>query len=358
MTQGNGTTAVQKIEVEGLGRMLLRRDEQGLVQMALKTVKLEAGHDYYKIGAKGQMSAAGIDKKNEYAGCHILNPPVVVVDGIEQGNPYVETDPVQGIVRVLARKLIIGRSALGEMVAVDYTADYIPEAYHRRDLLQKISDTPEAGWLGGSEHSPTEEQKARGRWRFIPTHSNDIGLWVDLAHEDIQKIFETTDQRRLHALKIAQTIARRNGLGMHPAIGGQRFKLDETKTEGKGKWAGRTFSNYTLPDFRHDSVVVFLSHSTKRDVEDLAANVAAKRTADIRVEDVAVETPDDGQVIDATFEQATNQAEAERLAAKTDIAPEGTPETDQEHDQEGDQEAPQENGNDNPPEDEFGEWEE
>lgn len=321
--QQKESTGLQKVEVRKFGQLLIRHDEAGQLDLVVKPVTLTAGQHYVRIGKKGQMTAAGIDEKNRPAGCSVLNPPVVVVDGVEQGNPFVETDSVQGVVRVLARKLIIGRNPFGEWVAIDYTADFIPEAYHRRDLLQVVSDTPEAGWLGGPEHGPDEDQKKRGRWRFVPTHGNDVGLWIDLAHAEIQKVYETTDQRRLHALKTAQTIARRNGLAMHPAIGGQRFKLDSVEDEFKwGKKKGQKFMRYILPETKADEVYCYVSRGTRRDVEDLAANVAANRSLDIRPEQVAVETPDDSEVVDAVFQQADSQAEAERMEEKAPVAPE------------------------------------
>jgi len=360
MVEQNGqSTAVQRMEVEGFGHLLLRKDEVNAVKLVMKAVELQAGHHFYKIGNKGQMSAAGIDEKNRYAGCHILNPPVVIVDGVEQGNPYVETDSVSGTVRVLARKLIIGRTPFGEWVSVDYTADYIPAAYHRSDLLRVVSKTPEAGWLGGEEHGPAKDQK--GRWRFVQTHADGIGIWIDLAHKEIQAVYETTDQRRLHALKIAQTIARRNGLAMHPAIGGQRFKLDEFEDTYKwGNMKGKKFKNSKLPDTKVDTVYSYVSRGTRQDAEDLAANVSAARTADIRVESVVVETADDTTVIEATFEQADTQAEAERMERAATVTPR---EGEQDEPEDGaEPEAEEKSGPDGrpvpPDDDEFGGWKE
>jgi hypothetical protein len=100
--------------------------------------------------------------------------------------------------------------------------------YLIQDLQAKVSRFPTCGTLGLRREKPsswTYQKEVKGRpegpainhdatgamMAWYPV-ADDVGLWVDLGHPDIQKAFKEHIQRRKFAERIAQSIARRNVL--------------------------------------------------------------------------------------------------------------------------------------------------
>ncbi len=273
-----------------LGNLTIRPDARGgKMALARAKVTLEAGLDYHafggtKDGSKAIMSAPGIQKLNQIASISTLTPSTVVVNGTEQGNPYCERDAAGNLLRVVIRKIMVGFSKFGERVVSDYTCDFDIEGYHRRDLLAVCKSNPKAAMMmPAGQDAPGPERT----WLRVPIGSG-VDVWVDLANQDVRKVFDTTAQRRQFGLRTATTICVRNGLAQHPAIGGMSFMIPSK--EKKGANGG----SYYVPDVPkvHDMDVYYFrpeADSTEAQLVDMAQQIGGGKTLGILKVDRVIE---------------------------------------------------------------------
>lgn len=165
---------------------------------------------------------------NKVASVSILTPPTVVRDGIEQPNPWVERNPkTRAIESVIVRKIGVGYSPAGNIVAIDKTLYYNPYTYFIQSIQAKMKKQK---WSGGEKTeekaSPnaavvgveSEKPERKGSWVFFPIEL-PLGLWVNYEDEAIVDCLEEHTQRQRFGDRIAQTIVERNILKDHPAIG-------------------------------------------------------------------------------------------------------------------------------------------
>lgn len=200
----------------------------------------KAGH-FYGLPGKWNPETKQMEKKhaiaypgyvhlNKVASVSILTPPTVVRDGVEQPNPYVERNPkTRAIDSVIVRKIGIGYSPAGNIVAIDKTLYFNPYTYFIQSIQAKMSKkkwdkekkeksedsaNPNAAVVGIESEKPDRP----GSWVFFPVES-PLGLWVNYEDPAIIDCLEEHTQRQRFGDRIAQTIVERNILKDHPAIG-------------------------------------------------------------------------------------------------------------------------------------------
>jgi len=165
---------------------------------------------------------------NKVASITILAPPTVVRDGVEQPNPYVERNPrTRAIESVIVRKIGIGYSPAGNIVAIDKTLYYNPYTYFIQSIQAKMKKVryeggkktdeaanPNAAVLGIEAEKPDRE----GSWVFFPVEL-PLGIWANYEDPAIVDCLEEHTSRQRFGDRVAQTIVERNILKDHPAIG-------------------------------------------------------------------------------------------------------------------------------------------
>lgn len=256
----------ENVSVIGAHDVFVRHTAHGDLQQVIAPVKLSLGDDTlyqlpvwgkYKPGtdileedydtkgewkavipqhAKGKatITAFGLNVVNKVAGCAIGQPDVVVVDGVERTNPYVERHigadgRVGDIVRIVLRVNVVGPApATGNPVIVQYTLDVDPGKDLQHMLLAKVKDEPrsillidEADYAAWRETQPKNE-----RWKLLPLYAG-VGIAHNLANAEVLKAYAKHVNLLQNALKKAQTVARRNAMRAHPALAFQTVAIDQ-----------------------------------------------------------------------------------------------------------------------------------
>jgi hypothetical protein len=223
------------------GEVYIKVTKDGQILRPIKasiTLYEKAGHFYGLPGKwnpdtkvtekKYPIASAGYVHLNKVASISILTPPTVVRDGIQQPNPYVERNPkTRAIDSVIVRKIGIGYSPAGNIVAIDKTLYYNPYTYFIQSIQAKMGKdkwvkgqktdekaNPNAAVVGIAEDKPERP----GSWVFFPIEL-PLGLWVNYEDPAIVDCLEEHTQRQRFGDRIAQTIVERNILKDHPAIG-------------------------------------------------------------------------------------------------------------------------------------------
>lgn len=174
------------------------------------------------------IASAGFTHLNKVASISILTPLTVIVDGVEQPNPYVERNKrTRAIESVIVRKIGIGYSPAGNITAIDKTLYYNVYTYFIQSIQAKLKKSewidgketdkkanPDAGVVGIADKEPTKA----GSWVFFPIEE-PLGIWVNYADQAIIDCLEEHVQRQRFGDRIAQKIVERNILKDHPAIG-------------------------------------------------------------------------------------------------------------------------------------------
>jgi len=195
----------------------------------------------------------GLVAMNAVAGCQVGQPPKVWVDGEERMNPYMQRSEVStksrgkrlgDIIRVVIAINVVGPApATGNPVVTSYTLDYDPT----KDLLHMLASVANTLPQGGGDRIYNSDcylieeddfERAPG-WTFVPLYGG-VGYAVCLRNPEIRKVYADFTNILQNALKKAQTVARRNAMRNHPAIGGGKVTIDE---DGNARvavvgWAG------------------------------------------------------------------------------------------------------------------------
>lgn len=203
------------------------------------------------IQGKAEIDSEGYRKLNRVAGLHILNPPTVIVDGREVGNPHYERNEVtKSIQRVVIRKAVVGLSPLGKQVVVDKTLHFDTAMYMNQMLVKLVDQHPACGCMGTKQHPPKEftiykydkelkEKVKQGeipapdvsRLYFFPLHGDEFGLWIDTRHPEVSNLWKEFSQMLQFVSRRAETTVVRLCLQDHPAIGAKRVKTQGGKAK-------------------------------------------------------------------------------------------------------------------------------
>jgi hypothetical protein len=205
-----------------------------------------------KSDKKYPITSVGYTQLNKVASISIMTPPTVIVDGVEQPNPYVERNKrTRAIESVIVRKIGLGFSPAGNVVAIDKTLFYNPYTYFIQSIQAKLKKTsweknpqtgkredtgnaanPNAAMVGIAEDKPTK----KGSWVFFPIE-DPLGIWANYEDPAILDCLEEHTQRQRFGDRIAQKIVERNILKDHPAIGVGLVFAKNGATEAQGSVA-------------------------------------------------------------------------------------------------------------------------
>ena len=177
---------------------------------------------------KASVSAQGLHRINQVAGCAVIQPPTVNVDGDDKLNPYIQrTVGKKGrlgdVVRIVIAVVVVGPAPMtGNPIVVNYTLDYNP-AKDFQNMLANVAKY-NADYCFLIDEDDFDEWKTniakpveRMRWKFEPVHGG-VGYAHDLSHEKVAECYSKYIELCTNALKKAQTVARRNAMKAHPAL--------------------------------------------------------------------------------------------------------------------------------------------
>jgi hypothetical protein len=225
---------IQEIATLGESDVFIRRDGNNALSLIHKSVRLSADRkEIARLGNKDDspwvITVPGYNKLNQIAGVYIITPESIVVAGVEHSNPFVEY--IEGeIKRVIVRKIAIGYSPIGNLVAVDTVRHYNFDAYYLQDLHAKAKYKPESAKFGTvflCPFAPDEEVeekngrsyvRANGRVYVFKPIKDVEGIWIDMSHQEIMDVYAQHIQHQKFGEVIAQNLATRNALKAHPAI--------------------------------------------------------------------------------------------------------------------------------------------
>jgi hypothetical protein len=184
---------------------------------------------------------------NAVAGCAVGQPPTVVVDGLEKTNPYVERwedkdGRKRDIVRIVLAIIVVGPAPeTGNPVVVNYTLDYDPlkDLANMLDGIASSADGKDDCYLCPEEVAREAIKKDLRSWSFLPLVGN-VGYLHNLRNAAVIEAYGKYVEIQANAMKKAQTVARRNAMKSHPALGVQAVRIDangEARVPVTG-WAG------------------------------------------------------------------------------------------------------------------------
>ncbi|GEM_PF-4464647 len=239
LTRGPNGWVADEIARLGEDDVFVRRDGNQELSLIYKSVLLY--HNKKEIARLGNkddspwvITVAGYTKLNQIAGLHIITPPIIFVAGGEHSNPYVEY--VNGeIRRVIARKIAIGYSPIGNLVAIDAVRHYNFEAYYLQDLMAKAKYKQAAARFGTvlqCPFAPNEQVQKEEGHAYVKTTEGKIfvfklikdleGIWFDPSSEEILQVNDQHIQHQKFGDVVGQKMCARNALKDHPAIAAQQ----------------------------------------------------------------------------------------------------------------------------------------
>jgi hypothetical protein len=255
------------------------------------TLYEKLGHFYSIYSGKEKGNEGGEEKKvfkyaltsaayihlNKVASISIATPQFVIVDGVQQPNPYIERNKkTKSVEAVHIRKIGIGYSPIGAVVVIDKTLYYNTYTYFIQSIQAKMKKQkwekghptgpafPDAAELGTGGAKPSK----KGNWIFFLVQ-DPVGIWANIEDQAIKECLDEHIQRLRFGDRIAQKIVERNILKDHPAIGVTNvFVKDGTD----GKWASVVVYGY-----RHDKMAPNIAElMRKAETGDEAADFEIK----------------------------------------------------------------------------------
>lgn len=256
------------------------------------------GH-LYQFKGKHSISSLGYIHLNKIASINLVTPQTVVVDGLAQPNPHVERHKTtKAIETVNVRKIGIGFSAVGNIVAIDKTLFYNVYTYFIQSIQKKIKDSADCGFYGTRRDQPKAEKDKR--WVFFQT-AGPLGIWVNYAHKAIIDALEDHTQRQRFGDRIAQKIVERNILKDHPAIGISQVTVHYDESDQKKDNAKASIKLY---GWRHE-----LDSRNIKDIQARAERGDAEIEADQSI--VEAEVEEEKAVIEEIQEEEIEPREEE-----------------------------------------------
>ncbi len=187
-----------------------------------------------------KLTYEGYVKVNSVAGCAVVQPPFVVVDGEKKTNPFVHrTIQANGrlgdIQRIVIGVTCVGAApATGNPVACNYILDYDPTKELQFMLADLAKMHPDHCFLVDEN-----DFVPKPGWKFTPLFGG-VGYYYDLRLKETQGAYADFTNVLQNAMKKASTVAKRNCMRSHPALGVQSVVTDEMgrATIAVVGWAG------------------------------------------------------------------------------------------------------------------------
>ena len=284
---------------------VLARKHGGLILNPFEaklTLSERKGHLYW-IQGKHAISGAGYVHLNRIASVNLVTPQNVVVDGRLVPNPHVERNKsTRAIEAVNIRKIAIGFSPVGNIVAIDKTLFYNVYTYFIQSIQAKMkrkkTDSEELMYPNCATYGTRRDKPETkdGKWVFYET-ARPIGIWADFSHVAIIACLEDHTQRQRFGDRIAQKIVERNCLKDHPAIGISQVEA----TGGKDN----AVTEVKIYGWRHEL--------EKSNIDDIAVKVEAGDGSIKTEEDVIdVKVEEEEKVIEEARDEETETEPAEQ----------------------------------------------
>lgn len=226
-----------KIVALGDGQAFARFDRGGkLVRSVKARISLSAAEgEIYSITAyddeknkykKTNIAAPGYFKMNKVAGVSLVTPPHLILnDGRKVSNPYADDEKGE----VIVRKVAVGYSPLGNLVAIDSYIRFDVHTYWLESVLKAIQYENVGEVV--SDLSITNDQ--RTDYFFVPIMPG-LSAKLNRKHKEFLKLLQERIQLQKYIERRASTIAERNALKKHPLIAAQTVV---TTGEGRNRTA-------------------------------------------------------------------------------------------------------------------------
>lgn len=187
---------------------------------------------------------------NQVVGCSVAQPPWVTVDGEQRANPYTERDDNGDLVRIVIAVNVAGPAPMtGNVVVVQYQLDLDPRAdlHHMLSgLMQRrrsddddddgpsLADMgtppvmlmPRAHFAAFVEEQASDDPAMRYAWHWVP-FTGGLGYAHNVRHPEVVKVYGKYIDMIKFAPRKAQTVARRNAMKAHPALGKQTVLVND-----------------------------------------------------------------------------------------------------------------------------------
>ncbi len=227
-----GDWTAEEVATIGSSDLLVIRNESGLVKAFKKTVRLlESKKEIAKVSKSWIVTVQGYNALNRFAGLHEITPPELMFDGMARSNPYVQYDAKGEIKKVIVRKMVIGFTVAGSLVATDVVRHYNFDAYYMQDLQNKAKWKPDSAKFGtelACPFAPELDVQMKGELPYVKTKEGKIylfkrvkdieGIWIDPTHSEIRDVYDQHIQHQKFGDVIAQNVASRNAKKAHPGI--------------------------------------------------------------------------------------------------------------------------------------------
>lgn len=205
----------ERVSVLGEGECFVRKTKSGFVESVKVSVSLyESKKEIYSIGNKWCISADGYDKLNQAAGLTVMAPRSISL--IQPSNPHFETDKEGNLKHVLVRRIVVGPSPIGNLVAIERLLRFDVNMYFLEDLQVKVKNRAGSGGYGTADIRPDVLRNKSSAVMFPLV--GPAALWVDVSHPDIQEAFREHIKRCKYAERMAIRMCERNAFASHPAI--------------------------------------------------------------------------------------------------------------------------------------------
>ncbi len=183
---------------------------RGAIRSCAIQVKLEPKLHLYQMRGDTLINAAGFDYINQSLGVSFWKPDFVIGDdGQKHGNPYIERDQYGTDTRIQIRFVGIGRTPVGNQIAIDSTLVYDLKAVFAQGFLaawQGDDDVPLQPW--GKLIDAADATKEPGR-KNIPIPGEFV-LSVDCSDPKVVSLVREHAGRVNRAGRGAETICKRN----------------------------------------------------------------------------------------------------------------------------------------------------
>lgn len=154
------------------------------------------------------ISAPGYSMLAHTAGAVVMNAPTVIVDGVEQQNPYVRRGPDGTIIEVHCRAMAFRYNENGQPMVSDRTTIFDTATYALADMVGKAKRVKDAfKLLPSAVPAPTPP----GEWACYRV-DEAVNLWMRITHDEVINFLGQVLNRKKKALEFAQTFAQRNAL--------------------------------------------------------------------------------------------------------------------------------------------------
>lgn len=194
--------------------------------------KDDAGQAQYK--STYQITAAGYDTLNKFAGLKDVPINKIVVDGHEMLNPNIGFDQYGKKAKVFYQHAVTGMTPSGNMQTTSAIIIYDAESSFARALMAKKDSQYYKGTYINTTTEADFKEKAKSNLclQFIPIN-RFVGIMFDASHVDINKILRTYEEENATIERKIMTIAKRNALRRHPGISSYQIKPVVIEVDGK-----------------------------------------------------------------------------------------------------------------------------